>query len=191
MCKVNSKKTLTELTDTNRIELDRLKKELEMSRKEADESTEDESKEKLDKLASQIQVNLRESQKKLTQYENQLKMNKNCFLDPVHFSLSKDLFGRLYFKDVEFQTDEEILQTKKFVHQEISNQLLCLELIEENGRVAIGTGDCHIKIFNLNTCECVIELTGHADIVFCLQSVSKSLLMSGSWDHTIKVCYFV
>jgi len=57
-----------------------------------------------------------------------------------------------------------------------------------DGKVASGSGDKTIKIWNTNTGQCVSTLTGHSSAVRAVSwSPDGSMLASGSDDYTIKL----
>ncbi len=50
-----------------------------------------------------------------------------------------------------------------------------------------GSHDKTIKIWNIDTGECLKTLKGHKDDVRCLMSLDSDTFVSGSWDKTIKI----
>ena len=61
-----------------------------------------------------------------------------------------------------------------------------LQLIAHNMLVS-GSADKTVKIWNMDTGECVINITGHTHYVYSLQSLPNNRLASGSGDRTIKI----
>lgn len=59
-------------------------------------------------------------------------------------------------------------------------------LTKHRGMIVSGSDDYMIKIWNVETGECLNTLRGHEDSVTCFE-LCDDKLMSGSWDGTIKV----
>jgi WD40 repeat protein len=55
------------------------------------------------------------------------------------------------------------------------------------GRLASGSEDHTIKIWNINNLTCERTLFGHTGYVDSLVHLSDDRLVSGSSDHTIKI----
>ena len=54
--------------------------------------------------------------------------------------------------------------------------------------IVSGAADGYIKIWNIDTSECVMTLEAHESIVFCLKVIEKDdIVISGSYDAYIKV----
>lgn len=56
-----------------------------------------------------------------------------------------------------------------------------------NERLASGSLDNLIKIWNVTTGKCEITLSGHTNYVSSIRMLSNGQLVSGSWDQTIKL----
>ena len=71
----------------------------------------------------------------------------------------------------------------------IRNQHLAIYslLILQDGRLATGSDDFPIKIFNLENLECEQTLKGHMDGIICLAQLENGKLVSCSKDETIKI----
>ncbi|KAH8603159.1 sulfur controller-2 [Bisporella sp. PMI_857] len=65
-----------------------------------------------------------------------------------------------------------------------TNGIMCLQF--DDNILASGSYDCSIKIWSLETGECLRTLRGHQDCVRTLQ-FDDNKLISGSADHTIKL----
>ena len=57
----------------------------------------------------------------------------------------------------------------------------------EGGRLASGSDDWRIKLWDLDTCACVATFQGHRQPVNCLAVLEGGRLASGSGDGTIKI----
>ena len=68
-------------------------------------------------------------------------------------------------------------------HRHIVSSLAALE----GGRLASGSDDGMIKIWDLATGECVATLEGHDDTVISVAVLEGGRLASGSADNTIKI----
>ena len=64
-------------------------------------------------------------------------------------------------------------------------EILLTKLSHYSSRLASGSDDTTIKIWNLETGECIKTLTGHTNWVLSLQPLAKNRLASGSGDKTI------
>jgi F-box and WD-40 domain protein MET30 len=62
----------------------------------------------------------------------------------------------------------------------------CLTVLSNN-RLASGSYDTTIKIWDLNTFTCIRTLNEHTDWIRCLKTLSNSRLASGSTDKSIKI----
>ncbi|MCQ2818826.1 MAG: hypothetical protein MJ252_16290 [archaeon] len=61
-------------------------------------------------------------------------------------------------------------------------------LIElEDGRIASGSFDTTIRIWDISNMTCCQVLSGHKNTVFCLYQVKDGRLISGSADRTIRI----
>ncbi len=67
-----------------------------------------------------------------------------------------------------------------------SDYVVSLSLIEASGFLASASWDETIKIWNYDTGECIITITGHTNKVVALVLIQNNILVSGSYDGTIK-----
>lgn len=65
-------------------------------------------------------------------------------------------------------------------HEERVSALL---MLNQSAHLVSGSGDHSIRIWNIDTGECLWILEGHIDTVTCL-SMCNGILASGSADHT-------
>ena len=65
-----------------------------------------------------------------------------------------------------------------------TNHVLCLQFRDD--RLLSGSGDCTIRVWDLNTFEMKLILRGHKAAVTTLQ-FDESRIISGSLDHLIKI----
>ena len=56
-----------------------------------------------------------------------------------------------------------------------------------NNKLASGSGDKSIKIWNIDSGKCIRTLNGHDSPIFSLQLLLNNKLASGSADHSIKI----
>lgn len=70
-----------------------------------------------------------------------------------------------------------------FAHTDVITALVLLE----SDRLASGSVDHKINVWNLKTGECIRTLSGHAGPVTILEAVNENTLISGSWDRTIRI----
>ena len=68
-------------------------------------------------------------------------------------------------------------------HEDIVFSLAVLE----GGRLASGSADHTIKVWDLATRACLATLEGHEGTVWCLAVLEGGRLASGSDDHKIKI----
>jgi F-box/WD-40 domain protein 7 len=61
----------------------------------------------------------------------------------------------------------------------------CIKCISKYKLIS-GSDDYSIKVWNLETGECLRTLKGHEDSVTCFEFLDEKLI-SGSWDGTIKI----
>lgn len=64
--------------------------------------------------------------------------------------------------------------------------IFCLVLLSDD-KCATGSGDRAVKIWNLNTGECMKTLLGHRDAIKCMKLLNNDQLVTGSTDKTIKI----
>ena len=59
-----------------------------------------------------------------------------------------------------------------------------------NECVLSDSGDKTIKLWNVNSDECLRKFTGHLKSVSSVEILSNERIMSGSWDKRIKIWIF-
>ncbi|KAF6018739.1 hypothetical protein EB796_022938 [Bugula neritina] len=64
---------------------------------------------------------------------------------------------------------------------------VCLEHKRTNPRLASGSMDKSIKIWDLRSAQCTMTLKGHSKGIWSLNFYTSTLLISGSYDTTIRV----
>ena len=64
--------------------------------------------------------------------------------------------------------------------------VLCLKLLKKQGQLISGSADKTLRIWNINTGECLRMVTGHTLSIKSL-FVKGSAVASGSQDNTIKI----
>ena len=62
-----------------------------------------------------------------------------------------------------------------------------LSVTFDRKRLATGSQDKTIRLWSLKDGRCLQTLTGHSKGIWCIRFFSKNMLISGSYDHTIKV----
>ena len=77
----------------------------------------------------------------------------------------------------------DYLQTLNCHLDSISSGLVCLP----NGNLVSGSKDKTLKVWDLNSGECLQTLTGHSRNVKCLVLLYNGHVASGSYDKTIKI----
>jgi len=79
--------------------------------------------------------------------------------------------------------------TRRFVSH--TKDVLSVAFSAENRQIASGSRDKQLKIWNtLGECKYTVEQNGHTDWVSCVRfspEVKNGILVSASWDRTIKV----
>ena len=61
----------------------------------------------------------------------------------------------------------------------------------EEDKLASGSHDKTVRVWDMNTGTCQHVLKGHTKGVWCLNFFTENLLVSGSYDGTIRVCITV
>ena len=59
--------------------------------------------------------------------------------------------------------------------------------ILSNEKIFSGSADRTIKIWEVNTGNCLQTLEGHTNFVISIKVLSEEKIISGSWDKAIKV----
>ncbi len=98
----------------------------------------------------------------------------------------KEILGplKLIDKKDEKKVDDIVCTRTLTGHKE---WIRCIRRLSKNGNtVASGSDDYMIKIWNLETGECIKTLRGHEDSVTCFEMYDEKLI-SGSWDGLIKI----
>lgn len=79
-----------------------------------------------------------------------------------------------------------IEESYKDIFQAHNKRILTIELLPNN-RLATGSEDKTIKIWELDKFQCLHSLNNHTDQIRCLKYLSKNKLISGSDDNSIKI----
>ena len=80
------------------------------------------------------------------------------------------------------------IKEKAIKYDQIQDRLACDNFInEKTEKLASGSRDNSIKIWNVDSGECIRTLSGHSNIVTSLQLLSNNKLASGSRDNSIKI----
>lgn len=123
----------------------------------------------------------------ISYYKSRLKFNDNyLYLGETN---TDNVFDRLK-KHLE---TKHIIELSQMERELIKGQLnghskIVLSLVEmPNCVLASCSGDKTIKLWNLNTNECITTLDGHKSDVNCLLELKDGRLASGSGDQTIKL----
>jgi WD40 repeat protein len=126
---------------------------------------------------------------------NKVHSIKTIYLDFNAFSLIQLKDRRLvcgggtYFsiKLIEIQNNN-ILDIKKEINGLKGHKNTILSLLElQDGRLASGSADNSIKIWDIKKHYCHITLNGHENAVSSLIQISTKLIASGSWDKSIRI----
>jgi len=121
-------------------------------------------------------------------------LNFNKFKKKNFILLSKILFGisehvrkikykKLYVILIHIILKENVDERTIINHKDSVKCLLKLN----NNKIASGSLDKAIKIFNLLTGECLFHLIGHTETIISLLKLNKNLIASGSYDNSIKL----
>jgi len=96
--------------------------------------------------------------------------------------------------DKKRQLSNEQETAKRFFHGSYDRKTLAdfqggVYCLQVSGNVLIcGSGDKTVRLYDLNTGECIKTLLGHTAGISCLQyEPSSNLLVTGSWDKSIRV----
>lgn len=74
------------------------------------------------------------------------------------------------------------------IHLQDDEEVYSMSFNHDATQLSVGYGEGVIKIFDLETQNCIVALTGHTDVVHNLQFNSDStLLASGSYDQTFRL----
>ncbi|KAI8927791.1 WD40-repeat-containing domain protein [Entophlyctis helioformis] len=97
---------------------------------------------------------------------------------------ARSMFGRRR-KDKGPKTTTERSVTLVHEMKGHKGDIYCLALFDDNSRLASGSTDSAIKIWNTRGGQCITTLKGHTQAVTCLRASGRSLY-SGSLDRTIR-----
>jgi WD40 repeat protein len=135
---------------------------------------------------------VRKSENFKSEIQSDYKMNKVCFFEAVHFENENNLFGSLYLNDLEKPLkNQNAIELRSFndeINCESDDKLEIIELIDNN-RVAIGCRNGNIKIFNLNSTECVavIEAFQNSPINILNYLSEDKLITCSNLNSNIKI----
>ena len=105
--------------------------------------------------------------------------------------LSENIISRVMIQRLfESQTIDNITTTKGKTIQpsmEISNKATTRTYLKVVNKLASGSDDHSIKIWNVDTGRCIRTLIGHSHYVLSLHSIANNCLASGSFDNTTKI----
>ena len=111
-------------------------------------------------------------------------------------SIDQNLITIIQLDNLSFDQINNILDCK---HSEVIDDKLRLRLLQilikklslqslgNTNKLASGSFDNTIKIWNLDSSKCVKTLVGHKSSVVSLQLLANNKLASGSFDNTIKI----
>jgi len=68
-----------------------------------------------------------------------------------------------------------------------SNITTCVSVLSDLCRIVTGSCDRTLKIFNLDTPENILTLTGHTRPTSCVDILPDGKIISGSYDETLKI----
>ena len=130
---------------------------------------------------------VRKSENLKSHIQNEFRMNKVCFFEFVHFENDNNLFGSLYLNDFERPLTQKPIELRSFndkISCEFDDKLELIELIE-NDRLAIGCRNGNVKIFNLNSTECIIIIQAFQNSqINILKYIAENKLVTCSNEST-------
>jgi WD40 repeat protein len=192
-CKCNVSRMNINYYDSNKVKLKILNDDLQSKRKVINEISDQNDTAKLNEIRIKIDQSIIYNKIKIASYKNDILNEKIFFFDSVLFNLDSKPFGSLIVMDKRLKIDDETGKCIKSFSNNIGDELinnsyfdLCLEVLD-NVYIAMGNNRGMIKIWNIQTSECISTIDAHKKSVFCLKKLLKGNLASGSRDFTIKI----
>ena len=123
---------------------------------------------------------------KIGQVEDESKRFKNDLLlgESIEFEKS-GLFGDLIIKTNRISENQNPLLIQSFNQHTLAIRSIIVD--EKSNRLISGSVDRSIKIWSLETGECLKTLQDHRDWVTCILIISNNRFISSSVDKTIKI----
>ena len=171
-CKLNAAK-LNKISNLKSIDLSLWKSQLRMP---------DINLNKINNLYDNINTIIKEIQSDMENYKNDLLMDRNIEFSP----LNNNLFGKLKIKcnDIKFTDDfGSCIRT----YGEHSSLVRTFQVDEISKKIITGSTDNTIKIWNLETGECLKTLEDHKGWVTSILLYNDNKFISCSDDKTIKI----
>lgn len=180
-----SKDTLINLIDAEIIELNKLKQELLLA------YADNERKNKIIQEFFILALNNYKVIKDIPSYEVMMNIKNNLMINQeepqITFPQLKSNFLSLiqYFKTnfiANVKKEYQCLSTLQ-AHNDTINCMIKMD----DGKLATGSYDKTIKIWNPSQLSCEVILHGHTDKIFSLTQLNDGRLASGSRDNTIRI----
>ena len=131
-----------------------------------------------------INEKLKFIQNETNKYKNKLLMNEAIYFEKYEKSSS---FGKLSFYSNKINVlSQDCGQLLKSFNQH-SKQINSIQFDEISNKLISASNDNSIKIWNLETGECLKTLTDHNDRITSILIVPNNKIISGSFDGTIKI----
>ena len=111
--------------------------------------------------------------------------------------LNVELIKRIRFELIPNMELSNLMRQSKFINERIVYQIVKERLFQANtmiperkyqaNKLASGSEDNSIKIWNVDSGECIRTLAGHSRTINSLQLLASNMLVSGSDDRSIKI----
>jgi WD40 repeat protein len=123
----------------------------------------------------------------ISDYKKDLLMNKDYEFMPI--KLTESIFGDLYVKEINDNSNNKMLSDEYgkclMSFQGHTGSISAVTFLKEKDLLISGSFDCSIKIWSINTGECLATLNSHSKPITDLLALSNNYFISSSLDNSI------